>query len=179
MYLLECDFPFVVGFFTVHCDHGVESALKPQSFGVFLGFFKVLVSVAQEVPCRFFTACAQIEGEAKGFCVPIGASPVFFTSKAFGADVEARVVTCIGLPKVENVEADSLLGGNVAVNPYIGMIPNLPPAFSVLQPKKVVSKTADFFVEFSCRCNKLFLVEIAAACHGDKLGHCKGVVFLH
>src|SRR6056297_981951 len=131
----------------------------------------MIVSIKQEIFSCIFIACAQIEGKAKAFRIPISAASIFFPCKTFWPNIEARIITGVGLLQMKNIESNPLLGSLVSINPNIRMIPNLSPAFNVLKSKRIVAQFMYIVIQFSCLINKLLFVIITAVGYSDKFAY--------
>ncbi len=125
VYLLEGDLPFVVAFLSVHGHHGVEcrAAAEAEFFRVFYGFLQVAVAIHEQVARHVLIGSGQVKRKTIRLRIPVGAAAVFFAGETFGADVEPFVFAGVGLIHLENIEADTLLSGHVALYADVGLFP--------------------------------------------------------
>ena len=98
---------------------------------IFDGFLQVLIPVHQQVSSHLFPGGTEIERDHIGFSIPVGAATIFLSCKAFGPDIQSRIIACIGLEEVEDIKPDALLRGLIAVYYYITVVPFFGPGLYV------------------------------------------------
>ena len=150
---LKGDLPFVVTLFAVHSHHGVQgcTVFKAELFRIFNRLLKVIVPVYQKVARDLLVLGAHVEGDAVSLGVPVGATPVFFTCKAFRPDVESGILTGVGLIQLKNVESDGLLRTDVTFNGDVGRIPDLGPGLLLTFVKLIIPHFSSF-LQRALRC---------------------------
>ena len=97
-------------------------------------------AVFEQVLRDFLARDGGVHGQAVGLRVPIGRAAVLFAGEALGADVELRVLAVIGGEELEDVEADALLAGHVAVDAHVGLFPAARPRALLLAAQRVVAR---------------------------------------
>ncbi len=135
VYLLEGYLPFIVTLLTVHGNHGIECTIKPEFIGVFPGLIKMAVAVEEQIAGYLIILAVEVEGKTKSLGIPVGGTTVFLACKPFGTDIEAGIMTGIGLMELENIEPYALLGFLVTFYPHIIILPDILPFIAVLGQK--------------------------------------------
>ena len=117
--LLEGDFPLVVALDARERHHRIERARQPLLTRVVVRAVDLQPAVFEQVLRDFLARDGGVHGQAVGLRVPIGRAAVLFAGEALGSDVQAGVLAVIGGEELENVEADTLLTGDVAVDAHV------------------------------------------------------------
>ncbi len=99
------------------------------------------ISVDQEVAGNTCICCAEIEGYAVRFGIPIGTPTVFLAGKSFRSDVEPRIRPGVGLPEVKDVETNALLRRHISIDADIRTFPDATPGFCMLPEHGIIPKT--------------------------------------
>ena len=99
MDLLKGDFPFVMAFFPIHGHHGVKRSpiFETELLRILDSPVQLIVAVFQEIPCDLLVFGHHIKRQTVGFGIPVGTTSVFFARKSFWSNIQARVLTGIGL----------------------------------------------------------------------------------
>ena len=144
--LFKGDFPLVVALFSVHRHHGIErgAPLKAELLGIFDRLVELAVPVGQQLATHLGFSGAEVERQTVSLGVPIGAAPVLFACKAFGANIQAFVLTRIGLMEVKDVKADSLLSRYIAFDPDVAQRPFRAPGRFLFLQQGIKTQTPAF-----------------------------------
>jgi len=146
MYFLKRDFPFVMAFFAINGYHGIKgcSRMKPELFGIFDGFFQVLVTIHQQVTGNVLGCGAQVKRYQKRLGIPVSAAAIFLAGKAFRTNIEPLVLTGVGLVEVKDIKANTLLRRLVALDDDVAVQPLLIPCIGMLFKEGVVFPLKSF-----------------------------------
>ena len=132
--LFEGDLPLAVALVAVvgHLRKEGGTSVKAQPAGVLNGSWELVVAVEQQVAHDVVGRGQQEEGHAAELRVPVGVAAILLACEALRGNVEPWVVAPVGLEELEDVVADGLLSGGVALNAHVGLLPNLVPGLPMV-----------------------------------------------